>query len=122
MLLNSCLGFVYAQHRFALPLHAESLLGSGMLAFARGPAIFLVSAAVWTAGEIVNATNAEVYVANHTPMSHRGRFNAVLPVLGGLGLSLLGRGERSAAIRASAIDAASEPRQAATLPAADADY
>lgn len=136
VLLNSCLGFVYAQHRFALPLHAESLLGSGgaklyglvmtmnallvlalttpliallkkrpavynvaasaglyavgfgVLALARGPAIFLISAAIWTAGEIVNATNAEVYVANHTPMSHRGRFNAVLPVLGGLGWSL----------------------------------
>lgn len=204
VLLNSCLGFVYAQHRFALPLHADALLGAGgakiygvvmtmnallvlalttpliallkgkpavynvavsaglyalgfgMLAFAGGPAIFLVSAAVWTAGEIVNATNAEVYVANHTPMSHRGRFNAVLPVLGGLGwslstpvggkiihrfgmgalwaamfgvaaaaglgLALLGRGERTAASRASAIDAASEPRQAAQLPASDAEY
>lgn len=129
-------GFVYAQHRFALPLQLEGLfggggaklygvlmtlnavmviilnapivaalrrnrpvvnvamagflyvLGFGMIAVIRSPALFLVSTAVWTLGEIVHATNENVYVANHTPMSHRGRFNAILPLIGGAGFSI----------------------------------
>lgn len=59
-----------------------------MIAFIRSPALFLVSTTIWTFGEIVNATNEQVYVANHTPMSHRGRFNAILPLIGGLGFAL----------------------------------
>lgn len=129
-------GFVYAQHRFALPLQLERtfagggaklygilmtlnavlvilfnaplvaalrrfrpivnvaiagflyFVGFGMIAVIRSPALFLVSTAIWTFGEIVNATNEEVYVANHTPMSHRGRFKAILPLIGGLGFAI----------------------------------
>jgi len=60
-------------------------LGFGMLAFVRSPFMFFVSTFAWTLGEIVNATSADVYVANHTPMSHRGRFNAVIPIIWGVG-------------------------------------
>lgn len=132
-LLTGLYGFVYAQHRFALPLQAKEFFGtngavvygtlmtlnaamvivlstpimtltqrwkpinavafSGVLfAFGFGlaglmPSVFLMylTTALWTLGEIVNATNEGTYVANHTPISHRGRFNAVLPLLGGLG-------------------------------------
>jgi len=63
-------------------------LGFGMLAFARMPWIFYASTFLWTMGEIVHATNESVYVSNHTPMSHRGRFNAVLPLISGLGFSI----------------------------------
>lgn len=63
-------------------------VGFGMLAFARFPWVFFVSTFVWTMGEIVNATNEGVYVSNHTPMSHRARFNAVLPLIAGLGFSV----------------------------------
>ncbi|MFH2115389.1 MAG: MFS transporter, partial [Spirochaetota bacterium] len=63
-------------------------LGFGMLAFTRHPAWFFVSVFIWTMGEIINATNADVYIANHTPMSHRGRFNSILPFLGGFGWAL----------------------------------
>ncbi|MBU0928295.1 MAG: MFS transporter [Spirochaetes bacterium] len=63
-------------------------IGFGMLIFARSPWIFFASTFVWTMGEIVQATNESVYVSNHTPMSHRGRFNAVLPLVSGLGFSL----------------------------------
>ena len=63
-------------------------LGFGMLAFARMPWIFFASTFLWTMGEIVHATNESVYVTNHTPMSHRGRFNAVLPLISGLGFSI----------------------------------
>ena len=63
-------------------------LGFGMLAFTRHPGWFFVSVFIWTMGEIINATNADVYIANHTPMSHRGRFNSILPFLGGFGWAL----------------------------------
>jgi MFS family permease len=63
-------------------------IGFGMLAFTRHPAWFFVSVFIWTLGEIINATNADVYIANHTPMSHRGRFNSILPFLGGFGWAL----------------------------------
>jgi MFS family permease len=63
-------------------------LGFGMLAFTRHPSWFFVSVFIWTMGEIINATNADVYIANHTPMSHRGRFNSILPFLGGFGWAL----------------------------------
>lgn len=126
-------GFVYAQHRFLLPLQTDQLfgaggaplygllmtfnavivvvfniplvaalkrfgpvvntaiagflyaLGFGMLGLIHSKWLFFVSVFIWTAGEIVNATNSEVYVANHTPMSHRGRFNAVIPLIWGFG-------------------------------------
>ncbi len=63
-------------------------VGFGMLALARSPWLFFASTVLWTVGEIVQATNESVYVSNHTPMSHRGRFNAVLPLISGLGFSL----------------------------------
>lgn len=134
--LTTWYGFVYAQHRFALPLQLESLfaadgarfygmimtlnallvilfnapvvsllgrfrpvvnvavagflyaVGFGMIAFIRVPALFFVSTAIWTFGEIINATNEQVYIANHTPMSHRGRFQAIMPIIGGTGFAL----------------------------------
>lgn len=63
-------------------------IGFGILAFARSPAFFFISTFIWTMGEIINTTNAEVYVANHTPMSHRGRFNSILPFIGGFGWAI----------------------------------
>ncbi len=134
--LTALYGFVYAQHRFALPLQLRELFGDGgaplygtlmtlnavlvivfnapivaalrrfrpvvnvafagflylvgfgMIAFLRSPALFLVSTAIWTFGEIVNATNEQVYVANHTPLSHRGRFNSILPLVGVAGFAV----------------------------------
>jgi MFS family permease len=40
---------------------------------------------VYTLGEVIDATNTQYYIANNTPMSHRARFNAVLPVVMGTG-------------------------------------
>jgi Na+/H+ antiporter NhaC len=50
---------------------------------------FLLSTVIWTLGEILQATNTNVYIANHTPISHRGRFNAILPIIIGSGGCLL---------------------------------
>ncbi|MCC7568162.1 MAG: MFS transporter [Candidatus Methanofastidiosa archaeon] len=62
-------------------------IGYGMLYFVADFWLFVLSTAVWTLGEILTATNANVYIANHTPMSHRGRFNAIMSVISGVGMS-----------------------------------
>jgi MFS family permease len=63
-------------------------LGFGMLFLAKTFVIFVISTIVWTIGEILSATNSGVYIANHTPMSHRGRFNAVIPLITGTGFAV----------------------------------
>jgi len=63
-------------------------LGFGMIFFINGLPWLLFSTITWSIGEILVTTNSNVYIANHTPMSHRGRFNAVIPVIMGAGFAL----------------------------------
>ncbi|WDU83257.1 MFS transporter [Caloramator sp. Dgby_cultured_2] len=44
-----------------------------------------MSTFIWTLGEILHATNSGVYIADHTPASHRGRFNSLMSIVQGLG-------------------------------------
>jgi len=60
-------------------------VGFGIIFFIESQYLFFVSTFIWTIGEIIGATNTDVYIANHTPISHRGRFNSILPVLLGSG-------------------------------------
>ena len=62
-------------------------LGFGMLAFVRTETLFLLSTLVWTLGEILVSTSTSVYLAGHTPSSHRGRFNAIFPVIRRVGFA-----------------------------------
>ncbi len=62
-------------------------VGFGMLYFVRTPFPVFISAFIWTLGEILSATNTNVYVANHTPISHRGRFTAIFPIIMGAGFA-----------------------------------
>ena len=62
--------------------------GFGMLAAVGSMFWLYVSTVLWTLGEIINATNEDAYVTNHTPLSHRGRFRAILPLISGLGWTL----------------------------------
>jgi MFS family permease len=135
-MITTWYGFVYAQHRFALPLQAKAFFGNsgaaiygslmtinatlvilfstpimaltrkwkpinavalsglffavgfGMIGWSGNILLIYLSTVIWTLGEIVNATNEGAYVANHTPISHRGRFNAILPLIGGLGWTI----------------------------------
>ena len=43
--------------------------------------LLLLSTLIWTVGEILEATNTSVYVANHAPITHRGRINAIAPII-----------------------------------------
>jgi MFS family permease len=69
---------------------ASVLLGAGfgMIALIRSAPLFFLSTILWTLGEILCATNEQVYIANHTPLSHRGRFNSILPLVGGTGFAI----------------------------------
>jgi MFS family permease len=60
-------------------------LGFGMLALSPGFILVMLSTVVWTWGEILSATNLNVFVASKTPSSHRGRVNSLVTVIGNLG-------------------------------------
>lgn len=63
-------------------------IGFGMLYFVKGIHMYMLSTFIWTIGEILNATNSGVYIANNTPSSHRGRFNAAMQIITGSGFAL----------------------------------
>ena len=60
-------------------------IGFGMLGFIENYWLFLLSGFIFTVGEIMEVTNAGIYVANNSPINHRGRFNAIIPLLTGVG-------------------------------------
>jgi MFS family permease len=63
-------------------------VGFGMLFFVKSFWLFVISTIIWTVGEIINATNVGVYLANHTPMSHRGRFSSIIEIISGTGAAV----------------------------------
>ncbi len=63
-------------------------LGFGMLYLVKSYLWLVISTIIWTIGELLSATNSGAHLANHTPLSHRGRFNAVLSLIMGTGRSL----------------------------------
>lgn len=62
--------------------------GFGMLGILNTLPFFFVSVFIFTLGEIILAISITPFIANHTPMSHRGRMNAVLPIIFGMGYTL----------------------------------
>lgn len=67
---------------------AAYIVGFGVIALIRALPLFIISTMVWTLGEILVTTNMNVYLANHTPVSHRGRFNAIIPLISGGGQAI----------------------------------
>ncbi len=55
---------------------------------ARSLPFFYLCTLLWTLGEIVDAVNTWYYIANHTPMSHRGRFGGIFPFITGSGRAI----------------------------------
>lgn len=60
-------------------------LGFGFLALPPSFALVLVSTIVWTWGEILSATNINVFVASKTPASHRGRMQSFVSIITNIG-------------------------------------
>jgi len=62
--------------------------GLGLLYFNHSRIALIISTILWTIGEILNATNVGVYIANHAPKSHRARFNSLYGIISGAGYAL----------------------------------
>ncbi|HPU00859.1 MAG: MFS transporter [Firmicutes bacterium] len=62
--------------------------GFGLLYFCRSLPLFFISTIIWTTGEILNAVNLNVFIAEHAPASHRGRFHALFRSMSGAGHSI----------------------------------
>lgn len=64
------------------------VFGFGMLGFISTKLAFFLSVLIFTIGEILITISMMPFIANHTPASHRGRMNSVLPILMGLGYTV----------------------------------
>lgn len=64
------------------------VIGFGLLGFITHITAFIASVFIFTLGEIVCAISSMPYINNNTPISHRGRMNALLPILFGAGYSV----------------------------------
>ncbi|HOV95020.1 MAG TPA: MFS transporter [Spirochaetales bacterium] len=96
MTINAVLVIIFSTPVMSLtkkwkPINAVALagifyaVGFGMIGLATNVWLAYLSTILWSLGEIIHATNDGAYVANHTPISHRGRFHAVLPLVSGIG-------------------------------------
>jgi MFS family permease len=50
--------------------------------------LFIISTIIWTFGEIINSVSSNVLMANYSPMTHRGRFNAIISFISGAGFAI----------------------------------
>lgn len=61
-------------------------VGFGMMGLIQEQFIlFFLSIFLWTIGEILAVTNHNVFVMGHTPVNYRGRFNAMIDIVMGVG-------------------------------------
>lgn len=60
-------------------------IGFGMLSLPPGFLIVMASTIMWTWGEILSATNINVFIASKTPASHRGRVNSLVSIVTNIG-------------------------------------
>jgi len=60
-------------------------VGFMCLGFASSVALLYLLTITYTLGEVMEATNSQYYIANNTPLNHRGRFSAVFPLIMGFG-------------------------------------
>src|SRR6056297_1594972 len=62
-------------------------IGFGMIRFVNSFPILLFSTFIWTIGEILEATNINVYIAAHAPVNYRARFNSIFMFISGAGFA-----------------------------------
>ncbi len=63
-------------------------VGFVMMAWVTNLPLIFISVLIWTLGEILGVTNSGAYVADHTPISHRSRFNGAISFMRSLGQML----------------------------------
>lgn len=59
--------------------------GFGILGFIEMKFAFFLSVVIFTLGEILLVISTMPFLANHTPVSHRGRVNSIINIIMGLG-------------------------------------
>jgi len=62
-------------------------IGFGMLYFSDLYVFFIISTIVWTFGEIIQSVSSNVLIADYSPVTHRGRFNAIIYFISGVGFA-----------------------------------
>jgi MFS family permease len=70
---------------FGILLYAA---GFGMLGVLNSLPFFYISVVIFTLGEILLSISVMPFIINHTPASHRGRMNAVMPTIMGVGYAI----------------------------------
>ncbi|WP_304944307.1 MDR family MFS transporter [Vallitalea guaymasensis] len=63
------------------------IVGFGMMGLINELWVFFVAVFIWTTGEIIATTNTGVYISNHSPVNHRGRFNSIIGMIQAAGRS-----------------------------------
>lgn len=63
-------------------------IGFGMFSIINVFLLYMVAVIIYTIGEIIEATNSGVYIANNSPITHRGRFNTVVTIISGAGFAV----------------------------------
>ncbi len=63
-------------------------LGFGLLFYSKLYYLFIISTVIWTFGEIINSVSSNVLIANYSPANHRGRFNAIIYFISGVGFTI----------------------------------
>jgi MFS family permease len=63
-------------------------IGFGILGFVDTIYAFSVSVFIFTLGEIIISINLMPFIANHTPASHRGRMNSIIPMIMAIGQTI----------------------------------
>jgi len=64
------------------------VLGFGLYAFTQNIIVILLLVIVWTCGEVLCNTNTGVFIANHTPLTHRARFQSIYEIIQGTGRAI----------------------------------
>lgn len=55
--------------------------GFGLVGLTGSLPWLLAATLIWTLGEILEATSTGAYIAGHSPLTHRGRINAIAPII-----------------------------------------
>ncbi len=64
------------------------IIGFGMLSFSNDIYWFVLSAFIWTTGEIIATVNTGVYISNHSPINQRGGFSSIIHLIQHIGRSM----------------------------------
>lgn len=67
---------------------ATYVIGFGLLGTTNQMMSFMLITLIWTAGEIIASVNTGVYISNHSPVNHRGRFNSIIGIIRESGRSI----------------------------------